>query len=418
MKKKLRFFKKLGPGLITGASDDDPSGILTYLQGGAMLGFGALWTTLFTLPLMYFIQEMSGRIGLATDRGLVEIIKENYSKWILFLIVSISTVVIVINIGADLLAMGTAVSGMMPVPNYVTLPIVAVLVLFCTIYFSYRKFAGALKWLTLSLLFYVLAVLYLKIDWFAAIKSTFIPNVSFTADGILILAAIFGTTISPYLFFWQANEEVEEKEELKRRNSISGAEATKRELADLRKDTFVGMLLSNVIAWFIIAGAANMAGSSGIAGISNFSEASAVLRPLLGEWAYLAFVLGIVGTGLLAIPILAGNIGYMFAETFGWHKGINKKFHEARSFYGAIIIAMLAGLIMDFIGLDPVKLLIYTALFYTVITPPIIYIILKIANSKKIMGERINSKTSNIFGIITLVTSAALVVAYMATSVA
>ncbi len=417
MKKKLRFFKKLGPGLITGASDDDPSGILTYLQGGAMLGFGALWTTFFTLPLMYFIQEMSGRIGLATDKGLVEIIKENYSKWILFLIVSISTVVIVINIGADLLAMGTAVGGIAPVHNYVTLPIVAALVLFCTIYFSYGKFAGALKWLTLSLLFYVLAVLYLKIDWLAALKSTFIPEMAWTKDSILIIAAIFGTTISPYLFFWQANEEVEEKEELERRNSISGAEATKRELADLRKDTFIGMLLSNVIAWFIIAGAANMASSSGIASISNFSEASAVLRPLLGEWAYLAFVLGIVGTGLLAIPILAGNIGYMFAETFGWHKGINKKFHEARSFYCAIIIAMLAGLIMDFIGLDPVKLLIYTALFYTVITPPIIYIILKIANSKKIMGERINSKTSNIFGIITLVVSAALVMAYFATLV-
>ncbi len=404
--------------MITGASDDDPSGILTYLQGGAMLGFGALWTTLFTLPLMYFIQEMSGRIGLATDKGLVEIIKENYSKWILSLIVSISTVVIVINIGADLLAMGTAVNGVIPVPNYVTLPIVAVLVLFCTIYFPYRKFAGVLKWLTLSLLFYVLAVLYLKIDWLSALKSTLIPEMAWTKDSILIIAAIFGTTISPYLFFWQANEEVEEKEELERRNSISGAEATKRELADLRKDTFVGMLLSNVIAWFIIAGAANMASSSGIASISNFSEASAVLRPLLGEWAYLAFVLGIVGTGLLAIPILAGNIGYMFAETFGWHKGINKKFREARSFYSAIIIAMLAGLAMDFIGLDPVKLLIYTALFYTIITPPIIYIILKIANSKKIMGERINSKTSNVFGIITLVTSAALVIAYLATLVA
>jgi len=415
--KKLRFFKKLGPGLITGASDDDPSGILTYLQGGTLLGLASLWTALFTLPMMYFIQEMSGRIGLATDKGLIEIIKENYSKKILFLIVSISTIVITINIGADLLAIGTSINGIVPVGNWIILPLVALLILFCTIRFPYKKFAGILKWLTLSLFFYVIAVLYLEVDWLAAIKSTFIPSIAWNKDTILIIAAIFGTTISPYLFFWQANEEVEEKLEFERRFALSETEATKREVKDMRRDTFAGMLLSNVVAWFIMCGAANIAGSSGAAGIGNFSQASAVLRPLLGEWAYLAFVIGIVGTGLLAIPILAGNIGYMFAETFGWHKGINKKFHEAKSFYGAITIATLVGLAMDFIGLDPIGLLIYTALFYTIITPPIIYLIIRIGNNKKIMGEWVNSKTSNIFGIITLIASAVLVVAYLATLV-
>ncbi|MEK7547012.1 MAG: Nramp family divalent metal transporter [Patescibacteria group bacterium] len=411
--KRLRFFKKLGPGLITGASDDDPSGILTYLQGGVMFGFGALWTTLFTLPMMYFIQEMSGRIGLATGKGIIEIIRENYSRWILFAIVFFSTLVIVINIGADLLAIGAAIGGMFPISNFLTLPVAAVLILFCTIQFPYRKFANALKWLTLSLLFYVLAVLYIEVDWFAAVKSTLIPNIHWTNDGILIIAAIFGTTISPYLFFWQANEEVEEKQEFERNNFMPEAKAVKRELSDLRKDTFVGMLLSNIIAWFIIAGASNLAVSSGIVKIGNFSEAALVLRPLLGEWAYLAFVIGIIGTGLLAIPVLAGNIGYMFAETFNWKKGINKKFGEAKGFYLAIIMATLAGLMIDFFGFDPVTLLIYTALFYTLITPPIIYIILKIANNRKIMGNLINSATSNVFCAITLLVSIFLVIAYL-----
>ncbi len=413
--KKLRFFKKLGPGLITGASDDDPSGILTYLQGGVMLGFGALWTALFTLPLMCFIQEMAGRIGLATDKGIIEIIKENYSKWILSVIVFISTVVIVINIGADLLAIGVSVSGMIPVASYIIIPIVAVLVLFCTIYFPYRKFAGVLKWLTLSLLFYVLAVLYLKINWLAALQSTLIPNIQWTKDSILIIGAIFGTTVSPYLFFWQTNEEIEEKLDLEKRSSLSNTEATMKEISFMKKDIFTGMLFSNIVAWFIMAGAAQMAISSGITSISSFSEAAMVLRPLLGDWAYFAFVLGILGSGLLAIPVLAGNIGYMFSEAFGWEKGINKKFRQAKGFYTAIIVATVAGLMIDFVGLDPIKLLIYTALFYTLITPPIVYIILKIANDKKIMGKWVNSWLSNVFGIITLISSTALLIAYFAT---
>ncbi len=413
--KRLRFFKKLGPGLITGASDDDPSGILTYLQGGVMLGFGSLWTTLLTLPMMCAIQEMAGRIGLKTDKGIVEIMKKHYSKWVLFPIISVSTIVLVINIGADLLAIGTAISGMVPVSNYITLPLTAILILFFTVYFSYREFSSALKWLTLSLLFYVLAVLYLKIDWIAALKGTFIPHMSFSKDSVLLIAAIFGTTVSPYLFFWQTNEEIEEKIDHERRSSLPNAVIAKREIADMRKDVFTGMTYSNVVAWFIIAGGAAMASFSGANDISNFSQASLVLRPLLGQSAYLAFVIGIVGTGLLVIPVLAGNIGYMFSEAFGWEKGINKKFKEAKGFYVSIITATLVGLAMDFIGLDPVTLLVYTALFYALITPPIIYIILKIANNRKIMGEWTNSKLSNFWGITTLIASTFLVIAYFAT---
>lgn len=412
--KKLRFFKNLGPGLITGASDDDPSGILTYLQGGAMLGFNALWTALFTLPMMISIQEIAGRIGLVTDKGIIEIIKENYSKLVLFPIVFISTVVVVINIGADLLAIGTAIGGMVPISNYVILPIVTILILSGTVFFPYREFAEILKWLTLSLLFYVLAVLYLKVDWLAALKGTIIPQMPFTKNSILIIAAIFGTTVSPYLLFWQTNEEIEEKIEHERKSSMSQEKINKREISDMTKDTAVGMTYSNVVAWFIIAGAAIMAGTSGINSIANFSEAALVLRPLLGQSAYLAFVLGIVGSGFLVIPILAGNIGYMFAETFGWEKGINKKFGQAKGFYGTIIIATVVGLIMDFIGLDPVLLLVYTALFYALITPPIIYILLKIGNSRKIMGKWTNSKKSNLFGIITLIFSTFLVCIYFA----
>ncbi len=407
------FFKKLGPGLITGASDDDPSGILTYLQGGVMLGFGALWTVLATLPMMYAIQEMSGRIGLVTEKGLMRIIKEQYSGPVLFFIAAISALVITINIGADLLAMGTVAQGFVPLSNFFLLPAFTGVILFSIIFFSYRKFARVLKWLTLSLFFYVLTVLYLNIDWLSAIRETFIPNFSWSKNTILLLAAVFGTTISPYLFFWQANEEIEEEEEQSRKKSFRRIVVTKRVLKSLKEDTFAGMFISNAVAWFIIVGAAALAKSHGLGGIKNFEQASSVLQPLLGSFAYLAFSLGIIGTGLLAIPVLAGNIGYMFAEIFNWPEGMNKKFSEAKGFYCAISVATVVGMIINFFQIDPVTILIYTAVLYLLITPPIVYIILKIANNRHIMKSRTNSGTSNMLGGITFLVSLVLAAAYL-----
>lgn len=410
-----KFLKKLGPGLITGASDDDPSGILTYLQSGALLGFGALWTALATLPMMYGIQEMSGRIGLVTEKGLIKIIKENYPRYILFAIAFISTVVITINIGADLLAVGVAVQGLVSVSAFLLLPVIAAVILLGTVFFSYREFAGILKWLTFSLFFYVLTVVYLKIDWFAAIKATVIPNTLLSKDSVILFAAIFGTTISPYLFFWQANEEIEEKEESARNKSLRRVIVTKHELKNLKEDTFSGMLFSNIVTWFIIVGAAELARTYGAHGFSTFAEASLVLKPLLGKFAYLAFTLGIIGTGFLAIPVLAGNIGYMFAEIFDWPEGMNKKFSEAKGFYVAIIGATAVGMAINFFRIDPITLLIYTAVFYTVITPPIVYIIMKIGNNPSLMRSRVNSRTSNILGWITFAVSFLLVLAYALT---
>jgi len=413
-----KFLKRLGPGFTTGASDDDPSGILTYLQGGAMLGFGALWTALATLPMMYGIQEMSGRIGLVTEKGLIRIIKERYPKYILFIIAFISTVVITINIGADLLAVGVAVQGLVSVSMFLLLPLIAAVIILGAVFFSYRKFAHALMWLTLALFFYVLAVLYINIDWFAALESTLIPNIVLSKNSILILAAIFGTTVSPYLFFWQANQEVEEKQE---KISANGGKVqplgkilvTKNELKNLKEDTLTGMFLSNAIMWFIIAGSAELGKLHGIQGFGTFAEASSVLKPLLGKFAYLAFSAGIIGTGLLAIPVLAGNIGYMFAEIFNLPEGMNKKFHEAKGFYAAIIAAVAFGMFINFFRVDPVTLLIYTAVFYTFITPPIIYIILKIANNRAIMKNSVNSKISNIIGWITFAVSLVLLLVYV-----
>lgn len=409
------FLKKLGPGLTTGVSDDDPSGILTYLQGGAMLGFGAFWTALVTLPMMYGVQEMSGRIGLVTEKGLIRIIKENYPKYILFIIAFISTVVITINIGADLLAVGVVIEGLISVSAFLLLPVIAAAILLGIVFFSYRRLANVLKWLTLTLFFYVLTVLYLNIDWFAAMEATLIPNVVLSKDSLFLLAAIFGTTVSPYLFFWQANQEVEEELEKIRGKPPGKIIITKNELKNLKEDTFVGMFFSNAVMWFIIIGAAELGKIHGAEGFSTFAEASSVLKPLLGKFAYLAFSVGIIGTGFLAIPVLAGNIGYMFAEIFNLPEGMNKKFHEAKGFYVAIIAAVIFGMTINFFRVDPVILLIYTAVFYTIITPPILYIILKIANNRAIMENRVNSKTSNILGWTTFAVSLVLLLVYVVT---
>jgi len=395
--------RSAGPGIITGASDNDPSGILTYLQSGFSFGFRTLWLTLFCLPLMYAVQEMSGRIGYVTDKGLIKVIKEHYAKWILYAVGFVSVVVITVNIGADLSAIGVIAEKLTLVSRFFWLPAVSVLILFFTIFLSYPKFAGVLKWLTLSLLFYVATALYLHVDWLGALKSTIVPSISFTKDYILLFTAFLGTTISPYLFFWQADEEVEERDEEKKEKHIRRFLVTKNELKHLRKDTFLGMFFSQFITWFVIAAAGQVAGIYGIAAAANFDEASLVLKPLLGNFAFLIFGLGIIGTGLLAIPVLAGSVGYVLAEIFNWKEGISKTFREAKGFYLVIIFATLLGAAMNFLNIDPIQLLIYAAVLYTFITPPLVYLIIHMANNKKIMRGRTSSVASNIFGWLTFV---------------
>jgi len=406
------YFKKLGPGLITGASDDDPSGILTYLQTGVVLGIKSLWLVLFTLPLMYFIQEICGRIGFVTDKGLAKIIKEYYSKKILYLIAFISVIVITINIGADLAAAGIIFEKFSGINKSLWILVISFFIIAALIFFSYRKLTRVMKWLTLSLFFYVATAFFLKIDWLGVFKNTFIPSFDLLKGNIFLIAAFLGTTISPYLFFWQANEEAENREEEQRENGTEKFVVTKNELKILKKDTFSGMFFSNLVAWFIILGASQMGALYGIKEITNFEQAALVLKPLLGDFAFFIFGLGIIGTAFLAIPVLAGSVGYILAETFNWQEGLNKHFHEAKGFYMTICAATLIGLLINFLGVDPINLLIFSAALYAIITPPLIFLIMKIANNREIMGDDINSFVTNFFGYSVFIISASVVVFY------
>ncbi len=417
---KITLFKRVreaghdvGPGIITGAADDDPSGILTYLQSGFLYGFKILWLSFLALPFMVSVQEMAGRIGYVTDKGLIKIIKDHYSKILLYFIAVISIVVITMNIGADLLAVGTVLENIFPLSRLFWVPFSALIIISFTVFLSYPKFAKVLKWLTLSLLFYVATALYIKLDWGEVLKATVMPYFSFDKNFIMLVAAFFGTTISPYLFFWQADEEVEDRDEVKKERKLKRFIVTKNELKHLKKDTALGMVFSEAITWFIIVSAGGLSLLKGPQVIMNFEQASGVLKPLLGQWAFFIFSLGIVGTGLLAIPVLAGSIGYMMSEIFNWSEGIDKTWREARGFYSVIVLATISGVVMMILGIDPIAALIYTAVFYTIITPPIIYVILKIANNKKIMGDKRNGRLANIFGYATLVVASAVAIIYL-----
>jgi len=414
MKKEFRgITERIGPGVITGASDDDPSGILTYIQTGVVMGVHSLWVALVTLPLMYGIQEMCGRIGYVTDKGLVKLLKTYFPRFVLYPIVVVSVVVVTINIGADLLAISVVLEHLLGLSRLLWLPGSAALILILTILLPYRTIARIFKWLALTLLFYIATAFFIDISWTNAIRETLTPSFSFSKETLFLIAAVFGTTISPYLFFWQVNEEAEERDETVAQKHLKRFLVTKNKLRTVRKDTLRGMILSNVVMWFIILTASHLAQGSGILSIGSFEEASLVLRPLLGEWAYVIFALGIIGTGLLAVPVLAGSIGYMSAETFEWSEGLNKKFREARGFYWSIIAATACGAGLALLGINPVLLLIYTAVLYALITPILIAFILAIANSKKIMGNKRNRLISNILGGAALAITGCVSVAYV-----
>jgi NRAMP (natural resistance-associated macrophage protein)-like metal ion transporter len=402
----------MGPGLITGASDDDPSGIATYSQAGTAYGLGTLWTALFTFPLMAAVQEMCARIGIVTSKGLTGTLKEHYSKWVLYLTILFSFPAIVMNIGADIAGMGAVSNLLMPqVPAfYFSVGFTAIL-LVCIIAFPYRKIADILKYLAMVLLVYLIVPFLVKTDWSAVFKATFVPHIVFTKDYINILVAILGTTISPYLFFWQATMEVEE---LKQKKYV--VIVNKRILNDMRQDVNVGMLFSNVVMYFIILTTGYvLAEQGGIHKIDTVEQAAQALRPLAGDMAYYLFALGVIGTGFLAIPVLSGSLSYIFSETFGWRTGLDKTFNKAPIFYIIIAISLIVGLLMNYIGISPIQALIYSAVLYGVTAPVIIAVILHICNNKKVMGEFTNGWRANTLGIITfiLMTAAAITLLYL-----
>ena len=407
IKKTLRV---LGPGLVTGASDDDPSGIATYSQAGAQFGLSTLWTALLTFPLMAAIQGICARIGIVTSQGLTVTLKQHYSKPLLYTMLLFSFPAITLNIGADIQGMGAVAHMIFPqIPVSVFCVVFTAALMFVIIKYPYQKIAMILKWLCLSLLLYAIVPFMVKQNWLSVAKNTFIPIIKFNKEFFSIIVAILGTTISPYLFFWQATMEAEDIAHRKRKVIVN-----KRILGNMKTDVNIGMFLSNLVMFFIILTTGSVLYNAGIRQIDTVDQAAKALEPLTGKLTYLIFAIGVVGTGLLAIPVLAGSQSYMLAETFGWKAGLDKKFPQAKAFYISIVVSLLVGLSLDFLGISPIKALLYTAISYGLTAPVLIAIILHIGNNREIMKENTNSKLSNTLGFITLLlmTAAAIALIY------
>lgn len=396
--KLKRFWKILGPGLITGASDDDPSGIATYSQAGAQFGLSTLWTALFTLPLMASMQEMCARIGMVTSHGLTGTLKKHYPKSILYLMLLFSFPAIILNIGADIAGMGAVANLIFPSVHaiYFSISFTAIM-LVAIIFLPFQKIASVLKYLCIVLLVYLIVPFLSKQDWPQIFKHTFIPEIKFNKEFISILVAVLGTTISPYLFFWQATMEVEDMRQSKRVLVVN-----KNLIHKMKVDVNFGMLFSSIVFYFILLTTSTVLFNAGIHQIDTVEQAAKALKPLAGDAAYYLFALGVIGTGFLAIPVLSGALSYIMAETFGWEEGLNKKFHEAKPFYIVLIISLILGVLINYIGISPIKALIYSAILYGLTSPVIIAVILHISNNKKVMGEFTNGKRANILGFTTL----------------
>jgi NRAMP (natural resistance-associated macrophage protein)-like metal ion transporter len=392
-------WRTLGPGLITGASDDDPSGIATYSQAGAAFGFATLWTALITFPLMAAVQEMCARIGMVTQEGLTATLKKKYPVSVLYLMAVFSFPAIILNIGADIQGMGAVANLLIaPIPPFVFSIVFTGLLVFFMIRFPYKKLAAALKWLCLSLLLYVAVPFLVHADWMEVMKSTLLPTVHFNKGFFAILVAILGTTISPYLFFWQATMEAEGISQSHKKIIVN-----RRILDNMKMDVDIGMLFSNVVMFFIILTTGAVLYTAGIRQIDTVGQAAKALEPLTGRLTYLLFALGVIGTGFLAIPVLAGSLSYILAETFGWKEGLDKKFHQAKGFYITLIVSLIVGLSLEFLGISPIQALIYTAVLYGLTAPVMIAIIMHICNNKKVMGEFTNKRWSNALGSVTLI---------------
>jgi NRAMP (natural resistance-associated macrophage protein)-like metal ion transporter len=389
----------IGPGLVTGASDDDPSGIATYSQAGAAYGLSTLWTSIVAFPLMASIQQMCARIGLVTSHGLTGTLKKHYPRPVLYLMLLFSFPAIVLNIGADIAGMGAVGNLLFPSIDASFFSIFFTLLLLgLIIYLPYLKIASILKYLCIVMLVYFIVPFLYKQDLAEILKATFIPTIKFDKNFIAILVGILGTTISPYLFFWQASVEVEEMKNKKRHLVVN-----KKIIHEMRQDVDFGMTFSGFVMYFIILTTGTVLFKGGIHQIDTVEQAAMALKPLAGNLAYLLFAIGVIVTGLIAIPVLSGSLSYIFSETFGWEQGLDKKFHEAKGFYFIIAISLLLGLSLNYIGISPIKALIYTAILYGITAPVLIAIILHISNNKKIMGKFVNTWITNWLGFAALI---------------
>lgn len=397
------YWAKIGPGVVAGAADDDPSGIATYSQTGAQYGFTLLWTALFTFPFMSVVQEMCARIGIVTSRGLAGTIRLYCPPYILYIATLCLVIANTFNIGADISAIGEAVQLLAP-----EIPIIAIVVVFTIIslllqvLIPYQQYARYLKYLSFVLIAYIIAGLSINLDWTKVLYFTFIPHFDFSRDSILLICAILGTSISPYLFFWQTSQEVEEKIAHRKGEHFVGAEITENDnkyaVSDMRFDVWSGMFFSNLTMFFIIAVCGAVLFPNGVQDIETAAQAAQALLPFAGNATYLLFVLGIVGTGLLAVPVLAGASAYAIAETFRFKEGLFNTYHEARAFYGVIILSMFVGLGITFIGIPPMKALLYSAILNGVIAPLLLIVIVYLSSKESIMGRWKNTKLQAFLG--------------------
>ena len=407
-----RFFSDLGPGLVTGCADDDPSGISTYSMAGAVFGYALLWTALISFPLMVSVQMMCGRLGMVTGRGLAGVIRRRYSKWILWGACSLLVVANVVNIAADLGGMADATRMVTGVNSLVWTPLYTALIVSFLFWSSYRQIARIFKWITLVLLAYVITAFFAGVNWRQALLATLIPHPVWSRDYVEVLVGILGTTISPYLFFWQASQEVEEERAMGR-TLAQRRGATAEELRGLRVDVITGMLASNFIMYFIILTTSASLHAHGVVKIDTAKEAAEALRPLAGNAAYLLFTLGLIGTGMLVVPVLAGSCAYAIAEASAWRGSLEKKPRGAKKFYSVLGVAMLLGLAINYIGLNAVKMLFWSAVTNGILAPPLILLILLLTSDRTVMGDQVSPMLERTLGWATFVLMTAAAVAMM-----
>ncbi|HXD03334.1 MAG TPA: divalent metal cation transporter [Novosphingobium sp.] len=412
--RRRRWYSVLGPGLVTGAADDDPSGIGTYSQVGAQFGYTQPWALLFSLPLMAAIQEICARIGAGTGLGIAQNLKEHYPRALLRIVVLLLLVANVINLGADLGAMGAAVALIVPGPALAATIVFGIVSILLEVFVSYARYAAVLKWATLSLFSYFAVVLLAEVDWYAALRGTLVPHFAFTKDHVTALVAVLGTTISPYLFFWQSGQEVEEQHRRHVKPLMVSPRSAGPELRRIRVDTLVGMACSNLTAIVIVIATAATLHKAGITQIDSAVEAASALRPLAGELAFALFALGIVSTGLLAVPVLAGSAAYAVAEMFGWREGLNQRPREAKAFYAVIAVATLAGVAMSFLAINPMKALYWAAVVNGLLAPPLMIVTMLIARNPKVMGELTISRGLAFWGWLSTGVMGAVAVLFMA----
>ncbi len=393
------FLAELGPGLITGAADDDPSGISTYSVAGASYGYATLWTALLSFPLMAAVQLMCARLGMVTGCGLAGVIRTRYSRWVLWLACALVVIANVFNIGADLGGMADGMQMITGIHAYVWTLLFAALIMGLLLWSSYRTMARVFKWLTLVLFAYVITAFLVHPNWTAILRATFIPHIEWTKGYLAVLVGILGTTISPYLFFWQAAQEVEEERDRGKATVAQRKGSTTQELKIANRDVITGMALSNLVMYFLILTTAATLNAHGMKNIETAKQAAEALRPLAGKGAYWLFTLGLIGTGMLAVPVLAGSCAYAIAESANWSAAsLNTKPGLAGKFYSVIAVAIVVGLALDFAGLNAVKMLFWSAILNGLLAPPLVIIVVLLTSDRKVMGNRKNSLSLQLLG--------------------